>query len=248
MKYLLKLSYLGTNYCGFQVQDNADTVQARLCAAGKTLLGAECAVSGCSRTDSGVHAREYYATLSCDGGANVPADKFPRAINTFLPCDISVSEAYAVPEDFSVRRAVTGKEYEYLIHTGKTPDPFLCDRALEYPHALDTGKMRAAAEEIVGKHDFACFMAAGSDICDTVRTVTSLRVEQNGENVSVFVSADGFLYNMVRIITGTLIEVSEGKISPDDIGGIIASKDRTRAGRTVPAKGLYLNKVFITKA
>ena len=247
MKYLLELSYLGTGYSGFQVQENAETVQGTLCKAGRALFGAECAVTGCSRTDSGVHAIQYFATLSVDGGAEIQPDKLPRAINTFLPDDISVRAAEAVSDGFSVRRAVYGKEYMYLIHNSQTGDPFLASRAWEYARRLDAEKMSLAAEKIVGRHDFACFMAAGSDICDTVRTISEIRIETEKENVKIFVSADGFLYNMVRIIVGTLVEVSEGKIAPDDIPAIIESKDRSLAGRTAPACGLYLNRVFIDR-
>ena len=125
MKYLLKLLYLGTAYSGFQVQPNGDTVQGRLCDAGKTLFGVDCAVTGCSRTDSGVHAKEYYATLETHGGADIPAEKLPRAINTYLPKDISVITAKTVDDGYSVRRHVAGKEYEYLILNSPVGDPFL---------------------------------------------------------------------------------------------------------------------------
>lgn len=247
MKYLLELSYLGEKYCGFQVQDNAETVQGVLCRAGRALFGVDCLVTGCSRTDSGVHAIQYFATISHDGGADIPPDKLPRAINTFLPADISVHAAENVDDEFSVRRAVFGKEYMYLVHNAQTGDPFLAGRAYEYARVLDVDLMNAAAEKIKGRHDFACFMAAGSDISDTARTINDIRVERDGENVMIFVSADGFLYNMVRIIAGTLIEVSEGKITPDSIPNIINSKNRANAGRTAPACGLYLKRVFINK-
>ena len=240
MKYLLKLSYLGTAYAGFQVQPNGDTVQGRLCSAAKTLFGVDCAVTGCSRTDSGVHAKEYYATLEAVGGADIPAKRLPRAINTYLPKDISVSCALIVPDDFSIRKNVVGKEYEYIILNTAVGDPFYTGRALHYSHHLDADKMNEAA-----KHDFAAFMASGSDIADTVRTVSECRAERDGDIVKIYMAADGFLYNMVRITVGTLIEVSEGKISPDGIDKIINSKDRTLAGRTAPPEGLYLGKVFL---
>lgn len=247
MKYLLELSYLGEKYSGFQVQENAETVQGVLCRAGRTLFGTDCSVTGCSRTDSGVHAIQYFATLSHDEGADIPAEKLPRALNTFLPDDISVRFAEKVDDAFSVRRAVIGKEYMYLIHNAQTGDPFSAGRAYEYARPINIEKMNSAAKYIKGKHDFACFMASGSDVCDTVRTISDIRVERDGEKVKIFVSADGFLYNMVRIIAGTLIEVSESKILPDDVPAVIESKDRSRAGRTAPACGLYLNRVFINK-
>lgn len=245
MKYLLRLSYLGTAYAGFQVQPNGDTVQGRLCSAAKTLFGTDCAVTGCSRTDSGVHAKEYYATLEATGGADIPAERLPRAINTYLPKDISVSAARTVPDDFSIRKNVSGKEYEYIILNTAVGDPFYAGRAFHYPHRLDADKMNEAAKHFVGRHDFAAFMASGSDIADTVRTVSECRAERDGDIVKIYMAADGFLYNMVRIIVGTLIEVSEGKIDVGDIDGIIKSKDRTLAGRTASPEGLYLRKVFL---
>lgn len=246
MKYLLCLAYLGTDYVGFQVQPRGKTVQGELCAAGEKLFGAKCLVTGCSRTDSGVHAIEYYATLDTgDAAVNISPENLPRAINTYLPDDISVKSAECVADGFSIRKSVAGKEYMYLVHSSPCPDPFLRDRALEYPRPLDIEKMRRAAEHFVGYHDFGAFMASGSDIADTRRTVTELKIEEDGETMKIFVSADGFLYNMVRIIAGTLLEVSEGKIEPEEIPEIITSRDRASAGRTVPAKGLYLYRVFL---
>ena len=173
------------------------------------------------------------------------AEKLPRAINTYLPKDISVITAETVDDGYSVRRHVAGKEYEYLILNSPVGDPFLLGRAYHYPHPLDVRKMNEAAEHFIGRHDFAAFMASGSSIADTVRTVTDCHVERDGDRVKIYMSADGFLYNMVRITVGTLIEVSEGKIAPSDIEKIIESKDRALAGRTAVADGLYLHRVFI---
>lgn len=245
MKYLLRLSYLGTAYAGFQVQKNANTVQARLSYAAKTVFNTDCTVTGCSRTDSGVHALEYYATLAEKDGSVIAEEKIPRALCAYLPDDISVSEAKLVDGGFSVRRAVSGKEYMYLLWTGKSRNPFYSDRAYYYPHTADTDKMNEAAAHFIGKHDFAAFMASGSEITDTVRTVSDCRVVSDGDFLKIFVSADGFLYNMVRIIVGTLLGVSEGKIQPSGIGDIILSRKRENAGRTAPPEGLYLNRVFL---
>jgi tRNA pseudouridine38-40 synthase len=247
MKYLLKLTYCGTRYCGFQVQNNANTVQAELMRAAEKIFTVPCLITGCSRTDSGVHALEYLATLEPVGiGARIPVERIPKALAHALPPDISVMEAVEVSDDFSVRRAVKGKEYMYLLWTKEYMDPFLCDRAWHYSRPLDVEKMNLAAKAIVGKHDFASFMASGSDIIDTVRTISRCEVEACGDgSVRIYVAADGFLYNMVRIIVGTLVYVSEGKISPCEIENILNAKDRTRAGKTAPADGLYLKKVFI---
>lgn len=245
MKHLLYLSYLGTNYHGFQVQPNGNTVQAELGRAGKKLFCSPCNITGCSRTDSGVHANSYLVVLEENGTVNIVEDSIPRALNTYLPQDISVFRSIAVAEDFSIRRHVTGKEYQYLIWNGKARNPFFTNRALFYPRDLNIERIRSALPYFLGKHDFRSFMASGSDILDTVREIKELRVEQDGDFIRFFVTADGFLYNMVRIIVGTLLEVSEGKISPNDITDIIQKKDRAYAGRTAPAEGLYLNRIFL---
>ncbi len=247
MKYLLKLSYCGTNYAGFQVQPNANTIQAELMRAAEKIFTVPCLITGCSRTDSGVHAYEYYATIEVPcGGADIACEKLPRALATVLPLDISVMETWRIADDFSVRRAVSGKEYVYTIWTKNHRNPFLADRAWHYMRPLNVTKMNEAASFLLGKQDFASFMASGSSITDTVRTVTRCEVCESGDGiVRIYVAADGFLYNMVRIIVGTLVYVSEEKIKPEDISAILCSKDRKKAGKTAPADGLYLNKVFI---
>jgi tRNA pseudouridine38-40 synthase len=245
MKYLLKLTYCGTNFAGFQVQPNANTVQAELMRAAEKIFTVPCKITGCSRTDSGVHALEYFATLECsEGGAKIAPEKLPRALDSVLPSDIAVMAAKNVPDDFAVRRAVEGKEYVYVLWNEPYGNPFLANRSWHYTKPLNIEKMNEAAKKIVGRQDFASFMASGSDIEDTVRTVSRCEVVCSGDGTyRVYVAADGFLYNMVRIIVGTLVYVSEGKISPEEIGGIIEAKDRKKAGKTAPADGLYLNKV-----
>jgi len=247
MKYLLKLSYCGTNYAGFQVQPNAKTIQAELMRAAEKIFNASCRITGCSRTDSGVHAFEYFATAEpADGGANIAPEKLPRALASVLPDDISVMEVRLVGDDFAVRRAVKGKEYVYVLWTKSYGNPFLAARSWHYTKPLDIYKMNEAAKHIVGTQDFASFMASGSDITDTVRSISRCEVESCSDGTCrIYVAADGFLYNMVRIIVGTLVYVSEGKIDPGDISSIISAKDRKLAGKTAPAGGLYLNKVFI---
>lgn len=245
MKHLLYLSYLGTAYSGFQVQPNAKTVQAALQFAATQIFDTPCGISGCSRTDSGVHANEYLAVAEEHGSSSIPESAVPRAINTYLPKDISVLRSVRVPDDFKIRHEVEGKEYVYLIWNHPYRNPFLSDRALYYHKKLDCDKMRAAIPYLVGKHDFRAFMASGSDILDTVRTVTDLRIEQDGDQVRIYVCADGFLYNMVRIIVGTLLEISEGKISLERLAAAVKLGKRELAGRTAPAEGLYLNRVFL---
>ncbi len=247
MKHLLVLSYLGTNYCGFQVQPNGETVQGALGRAAEKIFASPCLVTGCSRTDSGVHANEYLAVIEENGSSRIPDSAVPRAMNTYLASDISVQKSIRVSDDFSIRRKVIGKEYVYLIWNGETRNPFLSDRALYYFRKPNIDKMKKAASLFVGKHDFRAFMASGSDIADTVRTITDLRVECEGSLIKIYVSADGFLYNMVRIIVGTLLEVSEGRILLEDLPSIIDGGERGNAGRTAPPEGLYLNRVFLEK-
>ena len=245
MKHLLRLSYLGTDYCGFQVQPNGNTIQAELQNAATKLFCTACGITGCSRTDSGVHALEYYAVLEEHSGSEIPEKAVPRAINTYLPRDITVSQSMRVPEDFSIRRAVTGKEYLYLIWNGEYRNPFFADRALFYPQRFDCRKIEEGLPYFLGSHDFRAFMASGSEIEDTVRTITDFRVARDGDFVKIYVSADGFLYNMVRILVGTLLELSEGRIAANALPSILEDGKRERAGRTAPACGLYLNRVFI---
>ena len=245
MKHLLTLSYLGTAYSGFQVQPNAKTVQAALQFAATKIFDTPCGITGCSRTDSGVHANEYLAVVEEHGTASIPEIAVARAMNTYLPKDISVFGSVAVPDDFKIRHEVDGKEYLYLIWNNPCRNPFLSDRALYYPRKLDIETMRKAIPYFLGKHDFRAFMASGSDIADTVRTITDLRIEAEADTVKIYVSADGFLYNMVRIIVGTLLEMSEGKISSERLEKAIEMGERSLAGRTAPAEGLYLNRVFL---
>ena len=246
MKHLLSLSYLGTNYHGFQVQPNGDTVQAALGRAAGRLFCVPCAITGCSRTDSGVHANEYLAVLEEHSASSIPDEVIPRALNTYLSKDISVFRSVVVADDFSLRRHIAGKEYQYLIWNGEYRNPFYTDRALYYPRKIDLDLIQSVLPHFLGTHDFRAFMASGSDILDTVRTITDIRVERDGDFVKIFVAADGFLYNMVRIIVGTLLEVSEGKIAASAVPSVIAGGNRDCAGRTAPPEGLYLNRVFLT--
>jgi tRNA pseudouridine38-40 synthase len=245
MTYLAKIKYLGTHFHGFQVQPGLRTVQGELNAALDLAFGLPCKVTGCSRTDAGVHANEFCVKVDCDGGT-IPADKLPIAVSRFLPNDLSLFYAEECSEGFHPRYDVKEKEYLYRIINSRIYDPFEFGRAWFVARPItDEGieRMRAASKYIMGKKDFATFMAEGSDIVDTVRTVTNLSVEKNGDLIEIRICADGFLYNMVRIIVGTLTEVAFGRFDPEEMPDIIASKDRTRAGMTAPADGLYLNSV-----
>lgn len=250
MKVLLHLSFLGTNYCGYQIQPNGITVQQRLNEATYALFGYDCDIVGCSRTDSGVHANHFCATVAKKGTneifTTIPIDRIPLAISNYLPDDIAVFKAEAVSSDFHSRYDVKYKEYVYRIWNRPERNPFLRDRTWHYPKPIDDtalANMNAAAKHFVGTHDFSTYMSSDTKVLDTVRTIYDAEIIRKGDIVEFRVSADGFLYNMVRILTGTLISVAENKISPDEIDRITESKDRKMAGVTVPPHGLFLNKV-----
>ena len=246
MKYFAKIKYLGTDFHGFQVQPGLRTVQGELNVALNQAFGLPCKVTGCSRTDAGVHANEFCLTVECDGGT-IPADKLPIAVARFLPEDLCLFYAEKCDESFHPRYDVKEKEYLYRIINRPIYDPFEYGRAWFLSRPItDSGisLMQSATEHFIGRHDFSTFMSEGSDVEDTVREVTALSVNRVGDIIEIRISADGFLYNMVRIIVGTLTEVAFGRILPDKIPEIIASCDRSRAGMTAPAEGLFLNKVI----
>lgn len=251
MKLFLKISYLGTAYSGYQTQKNGVAVQQMLNQATAKLFGHECDICGCSRTDKGVHANEFCLTV-CEHGrdylsTSVPTDSIVRALNVYLPDDISVYSAEWRDADFHARYCVKSKEYVYRIYNASVRSPFEQGRSLHYPRQLDDcalDRMRCAAKLLEGMHDFTSFMASGSKITDCKRTVYCTNLIRNGDLISFSISADGFLYNMVRIIVGTLLEVAEGKKEPEDIVKILEARDRAMAGRTAPAEGLYLNRVL----
>ena len=241
MRYLMTIRYIGTNYHGWQVQQNALAVQPTVQDALEKILCIRPNVTGCSRTDSGVHALKYCFHFDCDG--KIPPEKMVRAVNAKLPHDIAAYDCKIVPDDFHARYSVKSKRYIYKIYNGRQRDPFSENLAHHITTPLDEKIMNAAAKRFIGTHDFTAFCAAGASTLDNVRTVYDAFVERNGDNVTFSVCADGFLYNMVRIMTGTLIETSLGKFSPDEIGAVIESKDRNRAGITAPPHGLYLYDV-----
>ena len=250
MKLLLKISFLGTAYCGYQVQKNAPTVQQVMNETAEHIFGYTCDIVGCSRTDSGVHANCFCLTVSKKGcdylEYSMPIEKVPTAFNSLLPNDISVNEAIAVEDDFHARYDVKYKEYIYKMWNGKIKNPFLADRAFNLPFYIDDDavqNMREAARNFVGTYDFTSFMAKGSKITDATRCVFYSDILCEGDMIIFKVAADGFLYNMVRIMVGTLIDVARGVKSPEEVEAIIASKSRSNAGATAPPHGLYLNEV-----
>lgn len=252
MRYFARIRYVGTDFCGFQVQKNGRTVQGALNAATEKLFGCPCMITGCSRTDSGVHAEEFCLAITPteESAKAIPPHALPAAILPYLPPDISLYYASLAPDGFHPRHDALGKEYRYRIRYGALPDPFLVGRVWQVPYRLtdeDFSRMQAAAPLFIGKHDFTAFMCTAADVTDCVRTVQALTLLRDENNVTVSVTADGFLYNMVRIITGTLFEIGRGNRTVESVGEAIRSKSRPLAGMTAPPDGLYLHKVFYPK-
>lgn len=240
---LLNLSYNGKNYHGWQIQKNAVTVQEVFQKALKKIIKEKLDIKGCSRTDSGVHANMY--CISFKTNSEILCEKFPLALNKYLPNDIAVNSCCEVPLDFHARYSCTSKEYIYKIWNARVRNPFLDGRAFHYWYPLDVELLNIAAKEFLGTYDFSAFCTQDKRIKQNlVRTVKNFEVLKDGNFVIFKVEADGFLYNMVRIMVGTLLNVSRGRTKVEDIKNIILSKDRSKAGPTAVPYGLYLNKVF----
>ncbi len=234
--------YCGSAYHGWQIQNNSLTIQEIFQKCLSDLLDRPTAVNGCSRTDAGVHAREYVLNFTTDSTITCRGIVF--GMNSRLPDDIGVKSCEEVPLDFHARFDCKGKEYEYLIHNSEYKNPFYMNTAYRSWYPIDEKKLDRAAKDFIGEHDFKAMCSAECTKDNTVRTIKSFDVHRQGDMVTFTVSGDGFLYNMVRIMVGTLLFINEGKLEQGDIPRIIQSRDRTKAGRTVPPQGLYLNKVF----
>lgn len=240
-RMLLTISYDGTAYHGWQVQNNAVTVQSVICDALGQMLKQRVNVVGTSRTDAGVHAKEFTCHLDCDD--NIPESAFLRGLNGLLPPDIAVIDCKQVPNDFHARYNAKGKTYCYHIYNSNKKDAFKSRYAWQIERKLNLDKMNEFAKMIIGTHDFYAFSSSGRTVENTVRTIRECFITQNGDDIVLTVTADGFLYNMVRIITGTAVEVSDGRIKVEEIPLILESKMREKAGITAPPQGLFLEKV-----
>lgn len=241
-RMLLTIQYDGTSYHGWQVQPNGITVQEVMTTALKKLLGKETAVTGCSRTDTGVHAVEFCCHIDCDDG--IPESAFLKGLNSVLPSDIAVIDCKNVEDDFHARYDAKGKTYKYYIFNSSVKDAFKSRYSWQIDRPLDISKMNEFCKELIGTHDFCAFSSSARTVEDTVRTVKDCYVERKGNMVVLTVTGDGFLYNMVRIIVGTAVSVSDGRINISDVKKIFDTKNRDLAGITAPPQGLFLEKVY----
>lgn len=239
---LLTISYDGKAFHGWQIQKNALAVQEVFQKALYNIIGGYADIKGCSRTDSGVHANMYCISLKTEHP--IPEERLKAALNRHLPMEVAVYDCRQVEEDFHARYSCKSKQYIYKIWNSEVRNPFLNGYALHYRYKIDEKQLNKAAQDFVGKHDFTSFCTLDKrEKGDFVRDVKMFSVERDKDLVTMTVEADGFLYNMVRIMVGTLLRVQQGKIPEDGIGEIIEKKDRKFAGPTAPACGLYLNRV-----
>ncbi len=240
-RILLTVSYDGTAYVGWQYQDNGPSIQNELEKALEKALGQFVRVTGASRTDAGVHAlgqRAHFDTCS-----SIPPEKYPFVLNRYLPEDIRVTAGIQAPDDFHARFMAKGKLYTYRIHNAAHASAIFRNCTAHVPVRLDEERMGRCAQALLGTHDFAAFAAAGGQAKTTVRTIDSFSVSREGEEITLRVHGNGFLYNMVRIISGTLIDVGHGKLDEGCIARAIESKNRLDLGVTAPACGLELTRV-----
>ncbi|MCR5625989.1 MAG: tRNA pseudouridine(38-40) synthase TruA [Lachnospiraceae bacterium] len=237
-KILMAIAYDGTAYHGWARQDGTKTVAGTIDRAVSELTGEDVMISGASRTDAGVHALMNMAVLETE--SKIPAEKFAGALNVRLPEDITIRWSKEADPSFSMREAKFFKTYRYSILNSSFRDPTKRLYTYQVTYELDIERMRDAAKPLVGEHDFKSFCSAHTEAKTTVRIIHSIEIEKNAETVNIRVSGYGFLYNMVRIIVGTLIEAGRGRLDPKDVKDILEACDRTKAGPTVPPEGLTL--------
>lgn len=242
-RYKCIVAYDGTRFAGYQVQPNKLTVQSVLEGAlAKLHKGTEMGITASGRTDAGVHAKGQ--VIHFDSSLNIPLAKWDIALNSLLPDDIAIKSVEEVRASFHARFDAAGKEYRYFVQRSEKRDPFMRNYAYHYPYPLNIHEMKKAALALIGTHDFTSFCSAKTEVMDKVRTIREIEMIEDGTQLVFRFVGNGFLYNMVRILVGTLIEVGSGARTADSISEIIAQKDRIFAGKTAPAHGLYLWEVY----
>jgi tRNA pseudouridine38-40 synthase len=242
MRVRIDVEYDGTDYSGFQRQKNAKSVQQTLEEAFHALTKRRVTVHGAGRTDAGVHA--MHMVCHADVDTRIPPERIAYALNFLLPGDVRVKLSRRAPEDFHARFDARAKWYRYTILNHPQGSALFCRTACHVPYALDDGRMREALRPLAGTHDFGAFAASGSKVKGTVRTLYGVSLARRGDLLHLDVLGDGFLYNMVRIIAGTSIDIGRGKLKRDAFAAMIAQKDRLFGGQTAPAHGLMLMRVF----
>lgn len=239
---MIEIEYDGTNFCGWQTQPKGRTVQAEIGNVLYQLTRQDITIHGAGRTDAKVHAKGQAASFILDN--RIPTSRIPLAMNSLLPEDISIKGAYEVPLDFHARYSAIGKRYGYQIYRGSSPSALLRNYSYHVFKSLDLGRMKEGSKLLLGTHDFRGFMTSGSSVKNTVRTLHSISIEEMGESLWITFEGNGFLYNMVRIMVGTLIELSTGRFDQKRLLLALNEKDRTFAGPTAPPQGLFLEKVY----
>ena len=241
MRYALLLSYDGTHYGGWQIQKNAVTVQQKLTEALEDTLGRKTTVTASGRTDSGVHARAQVCHF--DAQTAIPAEKLADALNARLPDDISVLQSVAAPEGFDAQSSAKKKTYCYRVYLSHRRQPLKDRYFVQIKYGGDLQKLLQAAAMFEGEHDFKAYCAAGSQVKTTVRRIYGIEVKTDGDDVEIYVTGNGFLYNMVRTLAGTMLYYAAGRLEKEDIDRSLSEGDRNRVGKTMPAKGLTLESV-----
>ena len=236
----ITIQYNGKNYCGWQKQNNSPGIQGTIEKAIFDITREEVKITGSGRTDAGVHALGQVANFKIN--SQIPVDRIPNALNAKLPKDISIVKAEEVDEDFHSRYSAKKKTYRYQIYNSQYRSPIYADISYPVKYDLDIDKMKKEAKSLIGTYDFKGFMSSGSSVTDTVRTIYNIEVSKSEDLIIIEIEGNGFLYNMVRIIAGTLVDIGRGRIT-ENMSTIIESKSRSMAGHTAPAHGLFLKKV-----